>query len=86
MEILHAQSGKGVGGVMVAAHAELGQLQPLKTLCPGGLEVSQQEDELGLDRRHQAGDRRVRRLVCEGQDAHGEDATRERTGAHARLR
>jgi hypothetical protein len=56
---------------VVAAHAQLGQVNRRQAVGPGGLEIAEQEDQLRLDRRDELRDRPVRRLVGEREDQQG---------------
>ncbi len=71
LELLGADRVEGAVRVVVPQHAQLRQLHGRQLLDPGGLEVAEQEDELGPVGRDQLRDRRVGRLVREGQHPHG---------------
>jgi hypothetical protein len=53
---------------VVAAHAQLGKVDPVEPLGPGGLEVAEQQDEVGPVSRDELRDRPVRRLVGKPED------------------
>ena len=71
LQILRADRRESVRLVVVAAHAELGQIDLGQPCGPGGLEVAQQQDQVGPVRLDELRQRPVRRLVGEreGQQA-----------------
>jgi hypothetical protein len=65
VQVLDADRLQSVRRVVIAAHAELGQLDVGEPLGPGRLEVAQHQDQIGAEGLDQLTDRAVRRRVGE---------------------